>query len=83
MYFVIVVMKQAMVNFFHFRDLKESRWWVHQAPLGYQVHQVSQVMVDKDQLDHLDHQGLQDLLRHTRDMAQVQYFCIASTATPL
>lgn len=52
-------------------DQKESQWWVLKGLLGCQVHQVSQVMADKDQLVHLDHQGHQDFQGQHQDTAQL------------
>lgn len=52
-------------------DQKESQWWVLRGLLGCQVHQVFQVMADKDQLVHLDHQAHQDFQGQHPDTAQL------------
>lgn len=70
--------KKAIINLFltRFRDPKESQWLVHKATLGCQVLRASQAMADQDRSALLDHRGLQDPLRHTQDMAQVQFIIL-------
>lgn len=58
-----------------FRDPKENQCWVPRDHLGCQVHQAHQAWAKQDQLAHLDHRGLQDLLL---DMVQVLFINIAS-----
>ncbi len=72
---IFVVKTVPNYKFFltHFRDPKESQCSVHQASLEFKAHRVSQATAGQDRSALQGHQGLQDPLRHTQDMAQVWF----------